>query len=88
MEQIGEIVGSIARARSVAQSAGHRTAHEMRFESISKSPREIERKSREDLKSEAGNAVKGQSILEDLPEQLRVKRDTLQIDFVRNVRRE
>ena len=33
------------------QSAGHRTAHEMRFESISKSTKEVERKSREDLKS-------------------------------------
>ena len=71
------------------QSAGHRTAHEMRFESISKSPREVERNSSEDLKSEAGNAVSGQSkVSEDLPEQVRVMRDTLQIAFVRNVRRE
>ena len=71
------------------QSAGHRTAHEMRFESISKSPREVERKSLEDLKSETGDAVSGQSkVSEDLPEQVRVMRDTLQIAFVRNVRRE
>ena len=70
------------------QLAGHRTAHEMRFESISKSPREVERKSRENLMSEAGNAVSGQSkVSEDLPEQVRVMRDTLQIGFVRNVRR-
>ena len=54
----------------------------MRFESISKSPREVERKSSEDLKSEAGNAVSGQSkVSEDLPEQVRVMRDTLQIGF-------
>ena len=71
------------------QSAGHRTAHEMRFESISKSPREVERKSREDLKSEVGDAVSGQSkVSEDLPERVRVMRDTLQISFVRNVLRE
>ena len=71
------------------QSAGHRIAHEMRFESMSKSPREVERKSREELKSEAGNAVSGQSkVSEDLPKQVRVMRDTLQIAFVRNVRRE
>ena len=73
----------------MSQLAGHRTAHDMRFESISKSPREVERKSREDLKSETGDAVTGQpKVLEDLPEQVRVMRDTLQIAFVRNVRRE
>ena len=71
------------------QSAGQRTVHEKRFENISKSPREVERKSREDLKSEAGNAVSGQSnVSEDLPEQVRVMRDTLQIAFERNVMRE
>ena len=43
------------------QSAGHRTAQEMGFKSISKSPTEVERKSLEDLKSEAGDAVSGQS---------------------------
>ena len=73
----------------MSQLAGQRTVHEMRFENISKSPREVERKSREDLKSESGDAVSGQSkVSEDLPEQFRVKRDTLQIAFVRNVRRE
>ena len=71
------------------QSAGHRTAHKMRFESISKLPREVERKSREDLKSEAGDAVSDQSkVSQDLPEQVRVMRDTLQIALMRNVRRE
>ena len=43
------------------QSSGERTAHEVRFESISKSISEVEHKSREDLKSETGDAVSGQS---------------------------
>ena len=65
------------------QSAGHRIAHEMRFENISKSPREVERKSREDLKSEVGDTVSGQSkVSGDLAKQVRDMRDTLQIAFV------
>ena len=49
------------------QLAGHRTAHEMRFESISKSVTETEHTSREGLNSEAGDVVSGQSnVLEDI----------------------
>jgi len=63
----------------LSQLAGHRTAHEMRFESISKSVREIEHKSREGFNSEAGDAFSGQSkVLEDLAKQVRDMRDTLQ----------
>ena len=60
-----------SKTNKMFQSAGHRTAHEMR------------------LKSEAADAVDGQfKVSEDIPEQVRVMRDTLQIAFKRNVRRE
>ena len=43
----------------MSQLTGRRTAHEMGFGRISESPKEVESKSREDLKSVAGDAVSG-----------------------------
>ena len=42
------------------QLSGERTAHEVRFETITKLISEVEHKSREDLNSEIDDAVNGQ----------------------------
>ena len=68
------------------QSSGERTAHEVRSEAISKSISEVEHKSREDLKSETGDAVNGQSKVSESKFGTCVT--PCQIAFVKNVRRE
>ena len=70
----------------MSQLTRTRTAHEVKLESISKSVREVEHKSREGFfDSETGEAAGGQSkVSEDLPEHVRDMRDTLKIAFGRS----